>query len=164
MGMTTAELPDQVQQATAITPAATKIQGQQQSRALRKAAIGLLANEWATAALIFVVTRAVALFGAYQGAVWVTHVEPARNKGWFAELALMWDSAWYVDIVQKGYTWQPGAEGGTNIAFPPLYPMLLQVGSSVLTWLTFGWDWGNSPYGSLIAAGILVSNVSFFVA
>src|SRR5207249_1282568 len=111
-----------------------------------------------------VVTRAVALLGAYVGASRLVQIDPARNKGWFAELTLMWDSAWYVNIVEHGYNWHPVAEGGTNIAFPPLYPLLLQVVSSVLSWVSFGWDWGNRTYGTLIAAGLLISNVSFFVA
>jgi hypothetical protein len=126
--------------------------------------IGLLANEWAVAALILVVTRAFALFGAYLGASRLVASDPFRNKGWFAEMALNWDAAWYAKIVKSGYSWQPGAEGGTNIAFPPLYPLLLRVVSNVLEWITFGWDWGNREYGSLIAAGLLVSNVSFLVA
>ncbi len=129
-----------------------------------KATARLLANEWYAAALIFVVTRAVALLGAYLGASNLVRADPTRNKGWLAELALMWDSAWYVNIVEHGYNWRPGAEGGTNIAFPPLYPLLLQVVSSVLGWISFGWDWGNHTYGTLIAAGLLISNVSFFVA
>src|SRR5262249_8666929 len=91
-------------------------------------------------------------------------LEPERNKGWLAELALMWDSTWYMKIAKYGYTWQPTAEGGTNIAFPPLYPMLLKVVSTLLSWLTLGWDWGNQAYGTIISAGLLISNVSFFVA
>jgi hypothetical protein len=124
----------------------------------------LISNPWLTAALIFVATRLVALAGAYAGASRAVEAEPWRNKGWFAELALMWDSAWYVEIVQKGYSWSPGAPGGTNVAFPPLYPFLLDMVSRLLGWISFGWDWGNGTYGTLIAAGLLVSNASFFVA
>src|SRR3954451_22962135 len=125
---------------------------------------GLLANDWALAALIFTVTRLVALAGAYSGVSKLSLAEPARNKGWLAELALMWDSAWYATIARQGYTWHPGAEGGTNVAFAPLYPFLLRVVSTLLDWVTLGWDWGNRTYGSLIAAGLLISNISFFVA
>src|SRR5215212_1747902 len=125
---------------------------------------GLLANDWAVAGLIFAVTRLVALAGAYSGVSRLVQAEPARNKGWLAELALMWDSAWYVTIAQQGYTWHPGASGGTNVAFAPFYPFLLRVVSTFLGWVTFGWDWGQRTYGTLIAAGLLVSNISFFVA
>ena len=37
-----------------------------------------LTNAWVTAALIFLVTRAVALAGAYSGISYITSVEPAR--------------------------------------------------------------------------------------
>src|SRR5436190_2616232 len=125
---------------------------------------GLLANEWATAAVIFVFTRAVALFGAYSGVNQLLQTDPTRNKGWLAELSLMWDSAWYVTIAQHGYFWHPAAEGGTNVAFTPLYPFLISIVSTLLGWVSFGWDWGNRTYGTQLAAGLLISNVSFLVA
>ena len=49
----------------------------------------LLENAYVTAFLIFVVTRAVALAGAYQGITGLIAAEPARNKGWPIELGLM---------------------------------------------------------------------------
>src|SRR5262245_12701092 len=163
MGMS-AQLPEHLQQAGSLAPATSIARPQPREGALAKGAIGLLANEWATAALIFVVTRAVALYGGYLGASWVVQVDTFRNKGWFAEMALNWDAAWYVKIVKFGYQWHPSAEGGTNIAFPPLYPMLVDVVSWLLRLFSFGWDWGNGTYGSLIVAGLLISNISFFLA
>ena len=124
----------------------------------------LLANEWATAGWIFVVTRLIALLGAYSGVTGLITVEPERNKGWLAELALMWDAAWYAGIAQSSYSYDPSAPGGTNIAFAPLFPFLMKMVSVILEWITFGWNWGNETYGSLIAAGLLISNLSFFVA
>lgn len=124
----------------------------------------LLANEWASAALIFAVTRAVALLGAYYGASRVLLDQPTRQKGWFAEMALMWDSAWYVGVSQHGYSYDPSQPGGSSIAFAPLYPMLIRVLSALLQAVTFGWDWGNGAFGSYIAAGLIISNISFFVA
>jgi hypothetical protein len=132
--------------------------------AFSKVLSGLLANDWAIAGLIFAFTRLVALAGAYSGVSRLVQTEPARSKGWLTELALMWDSAWYAGIAQSGYTWHPGATGGTNVAFAPLYPLLLRAVSTLLGWVTFGWDWGNQTYGTLIAAGLLISNLSFFVA
>ena len=58
----------------------------------------VLANDWVTAGLIFLVTRFVALAGAYAGITRLIEAEPARSKGWLAELALMWDAAWYTGI------------------------------------------------------------------
>ena len=124
----------------------------------------LLANEWATAGLIFILTRLIALLGAYPGVTSLIAAEPQRNKGWLAELALMWDAAWYAGIAQNSYSHDASAPGGTNVAFAPLYPFLMKAISVVLKWITLGWNWGNETYGSLIAAGLLVSNVSFFVA
>lgn len=125
---------------------------------------GLLANDWAIAGVIFVITRLIALLGAYSGVSGLIAVEPQRNKGWLAELSLMWDAAWYAGIAQSSYSYDPTAPGGTNVAFAPLFPFLMKIVSVFLEWITFGWNWGNETYGSLIAAGLLISNVSFFVA
>ncbi|MEP6774525.1 MAG: hypothetical protein ABJA50_02930, partial [Chloroflexota bacterium] len=38
----------------------------------------VVSNAWVTAALIFLVTRAVALAGAYSGVSYITSIEPAR--------------------------------------------------------------------------------------
>lgn len=124
----------------------------------------LLANVWLTAALIFFSTRAVALSGAYLGVTGLIEAEPSRNKGWLAELALMWDAAWYAGIAQSGYQYDPAASGGTNVAFAPLYPLLVRSLSELLNIVSLGWDWGNRQYGATIAAGLLISNISFYLA
>ncbi|HST03197.1 MAG TPA: hypothetical protein VLQ48_00500, partial [Chloroflexia bacterium] len=77
----------------------------------------IVSNAWVSAALIFVVTRGIALAGAYSGVSYITSLEPARNKGWLAELALMWDAAWYANIAANFYHYDPGAPGGTDVAF-----------------------------------------------
>ena len=124
----------------------------------------VLANPWLVAALIFVFTRAVAVAGAYSGVSGLIAAEPERNKGWLAELGLMWDAAHYAGIASDFYQYDPGSPGGTNVAFAPLYPFLMRALGSVLQWGTFGWDWGHPKWGALIAAGIIISNVSFFLA
>lgn len=61
------------------------------------------------------------------------------------------DSWWYVNIATKGYNTgsvEAGAQG--NVAFFPLYPMLVKM-AAVLT-------------GNVFVAGILVSNLAFLVA
>lgn len=62
-----------------------------------------------------------------------------------------WDSGWYLDIVTTGYDRVAGApEGQLNVAFFPLYPLLV---------------WGVSQLvGNVALAGILVSNGSFLGA
>lgn len=124
----------------------------------------LLASDWWAAGLIFAVTRLVSLAGAYSGVQYITSVEPERNKGWAAELALMWDAAWYAGIAEGSYHYDPSASGGTNVAFAPLYPFLVRLLSDVLRALTFGWDFGHPRWGSLITAGLLISNVAFYFA
>ena len=124
----------------------------------------LLASDWLAAGLIFGLTRLVALAGAYSGVQYITSVEPERNKGWAAELALMWDAAWYAGIAEGSYHYEPSASGGTNVAFAPLYPFLVRLLSDVLRAVTFGWDFGHPRWGSLITAGLLISNVAFYFA
>lgn len=125
---------------------------------------GLIANEWAAAGLIFLVTRLIALVGMLSGFVGLVAAEPERNKGWLIELALMWDGAWYGGIALDHYAYSPTAEGGTNVAFAPLYPFLIRALSEVLRFSTFGWNWGHPTWGSLVVAGLLISNISFFFA
>ena len=124
----------------------------------------VLANPWLCAAAIFLVTRAVALLGSYSGVAQLMANEAARNKSWYLELGLMWDAAWYAGIAQHHYLYDPNAPGGTNVAFAPLYPFLVWLLSGVLEFVTFGWDWGHPQHGSIVAAGLLISNVAFYFA
>jgi hypothetical protein len=125
---------------------------------------GLLANEWISAAFIFVLTRVVALLGAYSGISSLVAVEPTRNKGWSIELGLMWDAAHYATIAQQHYSYDPASPGGSNVAFAPLFPFLVWLLSLVLGAVTLGWDWGNAQWGTAVASGLLISNVSFYLA
>jgi hypothetical protein len=153
---------------TSSAPQATDVQPQQRvsrmaSRTSRLASY-VLSNAWVSAGLIFLVTRLVALAGAYSGISYIISVEPARNKGWLAELAMMWDAAWYVGIAANSYHYDPSASGGSDVAFAPLYPFGIRAVSSGLHWVTFGWDWGNPQWGAYIAAGLLISNIAFYFA
>jgi hypothetical protein len=125
---------------------------------------GWLANEWISAGVIFGLTRLVAIVGAYSGTAQLIAAEPARNKGWVAELGLMWDSAHYATIALQHYTYDAAAPGGSNVAFAPLFPFLIWLLSLVLSIVTFGWDWGNAQWGTTVASGLLISNISFYVA
>ncbi len=62
-----------------------------------------------------------------------------------------WDGWWYLGIVREGYQAAPLAEGGLNIAFWPLYPLVVRLLS--LPWPTLD---------ALVA--VVLSNVAFFVA
>jgi hypothetical protein len=65
------------------------------------------------------------------------------------------DSGWYFDIARKGYDASAAVAGGrSNIAFAPVYPMLMRYVGRLL---------GRSP-GDLYLGGIVVSWLSFALA
>jgi hypothetical protein len=123
-----------------------------------------LSSPWFSAAAIFIFTRLIALAGAYSGINQLIAEDHTRNKGWLAELSLMWDAAWYAGIALHGYTYQAGGGGPTNVAFAPLFPFLDRTLAAFLHMITFGWDFGNTSFGTVIAAGLIISNVSFYFA
>jgi len=66
-----------------------------------------------------------------------------------------WDSGWYLDIADHGYSCAtklaPGVEGQANVAFFPLYPTVARF---------FGEVMGGHPFG----AGIVLSNLALVMA
>jgi hypothetical protein len=70
----------------------------------------------------------------------------------FAETFAVWDSGWYFDIASRGYFSDPN--GQSSIAFFPLYPLLVKIGSMLF---------GGSEAAIWLAA-IAVSWMSFFFA
>jgi hypothetical protein len=70
----------------------------------------------------------------------------------FFNLPARWDTGWYIGIAIDGYHWVPARSGiQQNIAFFPLYPMLMRYGALLL---------GRE----LLWTGVLISWVSFFGA
>jgi hypothetical protein len=67
-----------------------------------------------------------------------THVFPGQPwlEGW-----VHWDSGWYHQIAEKGYSYTPGRQ--SPVAFFPAYPLLMRAGGGVV--------------GSSLLAGILVT-------
>lgn len=80
-------------------------------------------------AVLVVGFLAVVLFG-YRADVdlpWRFH----ENE--FLNLPARWDAGWYIGIAATGYEWDPArAMRQQNIAFFPLYPMLMKYGSLLL--------------------------------
>lgn len=68
---------------------------------------------------------------------------------WFLSIWYRWDANWYMSIVSSGYEWVEEAQ--SNVAFFPLYPLLVRVG---------GWLLG----GRFLLAGLLLSTVCLFAA
>jgi Gpi18-like mannosyltransferase len=67
-------------------------------------------------------------------------------------LPARWDTGWYMDVASSGYRWAPSrVTQQQNIAFFPVYPMMMRYGS-----LFLGRD--------LMWTGVLISWVSFFGA
>jgi hypothetical protein len=70
----------------------------------------------------------------------------------FLNLPARWDTGWYMDVATDGYKWMPARSTvQQNIAFFPMYPMLMRYGSLFL---------GRE----LMWTGVLISWVSFFCA
>lgn len=67
-------------------------------------------------------------------------------------LPARWDTGWYMDVAVDGYKWSPSRSAQQqNIAFFPVYPMMMRYGS-----LLFGRE--------TMWTGVLISWVSFFGA
>ncbi len=67
-------------------------------------------------------------------------------------LPARWDTGWYLGVAIEGYSWRPArATDQQNIAFFPVYPMLMRYGSLLLGRQTM-WT------------GVVISWLSFFVA
>jgi hypothetical protein len=108
----------------------------------------------------FAATRLVVFLAAGMGVSQLVRTDPSYSKGPFVEAALMWDAAWYMGIAQGGY--QIPVTGTSNLAFPPLLPLLVRVLGDGLHAL--GLDAGDPRYGAWALAGVLISNLAFLAA
>ena len=76
---------------------------------------------------IVVVTRLVVLLVGYLAVVSLGFPEgapPIRvSENEALNLALRWDTGWYLNIAMEGYQWTPDTDGQQNIAFFPGYPL-----------------------------------------
>lgn len=67
-----------------------------------------------------------------------------------------WDAAWYLSIIERGYSYSgPGVQA--NVAFFPLYPLVVRAASCLLGWM------GDSRRVA-IASGIVISNLFALLA
>src|SRR2546430_427309 len=109
----------------------------------------------------FLVSRIVVLLSAWAGLQQLLQGDPTRSKGLLAEGALMWDGAWYWQVMTRGY-YRGDAQTGSDLAFCPFFPLLLRGLTGALNWL--GIQIGDPVYGNFVLAGLLVSNLSFLAA
>ena len=96
----------------------------------------------------FVLTR-LALYVAGAIAIRVIPVQAEARVPWLGKnLSLAawvrWDAGWYTSIVERGYWFDP--QGPSNVAFFPLFPLLVKVVTLVL--------------GNPVVAGLLVANLA----
>jgi Gpi18-like mannosyltransferase len=75
-------------------------------------------------------------------------IHPFPKNQWLDSF-VRWDSGWYMNIIEKGYSFS--AHEQSNVAFFPLYPLLVKV----LSTLT-----GIAP----LINGLIISNLSFGLA
>jgi hypothetical protein len=100
------------------------------------------------AGVLLVGFLAVALFGYPEDVriPWRVY----QNEFW--NLPARWDTGWYMGIASTGYQWTPSLiDRQQNIAFFPVYPMLMRYGSLFLA-------------RELMWTGVLISWVAFFGA
>ncbi|MGH9140654.1 MAG: hypothetical protein ACRD2I_05875, partial [Vicinamibacterales bacterium] len=126
---------------------------EQLRRWMRSAALRSAATVFAGSrpAIFFAGLLAVVMFGYAPGAPpWRDYDNELMN------LPLRWDTGWYLQIAETGYTYIPeaGAEAQQNIVFFPAYPMVTRVVALLL---------GNEK-SAYVAAGTLVSLAAFLCA
>src|SRR5690242_2713463 len=106
----------------------------------------------------FLATRAIVFLAAWLG---LSQLPRLYHKGPLTEFALAWDGAWYVGIAQAGYRLAP-PPGASNLAFPPLLPLLTHLLGALLGAAGFTGD--DRDYGTWALAGLLISNLAFLAA
>ncbi len=98
-------------------------------------------------------------FGAWAGVYLFSHghlFTVFQKPDNFFSAMLKWDSGWYVNIAQQGYIWNGNLHQQQNIAFFPLYPLVIR-----LSHILFG---GWSGFVVIIPATIIgiLSIIAFF--
>src|SRR5690242_10003440 len=106
----------------------------------------------------FLATRVVVGLAAWLGVTQLIAANPRYDKGPFTEAALLWDAAWYMSIVKDGYALPP-PPATSNLAFPPLFPLLTRLLGEGFN--SLGLHLADPVYGNWAVAGILVSNLAF---
>lgn len=102
---------------------------------------------------MFVVSRLLVVVAAFI-AEWFIPRNPALTSGADGSILTSlssWDGSWYLGIVQNGYHADPLVSGYRDVAFAPLYPLIVKL-------LSAPWP----AYAGLVAVG--VSNVAFLAA
>jgi hypothetical protein len=108
--------------------------------------------------LSFLSSRLVVLTAAWLG---LSNLPRLYHGGPITEFALGWDGAWYAGIAKFGY-FIPPAPAVSNLAFPPVLPLLAHLLGGLFS--VFGLTIDDPDYGSYALAGLVVSNLAFLAA
>jgi len=106
--------------------------------------------------LMFFSTRiALSIIGEFSRRLLASHFvdQPIWTSNVWLDIWGVWDTGWYLNISQNGYTARPLDElisFQTNIVFFPLYPLLMRCVGSVI--------------GNNYIAGFIISNFSLIIA
>jgi hypothetical protein len=97
--------------------------------------------------LLFLVSRLFVVGAAFASRAILEPGEFFGPPNHWLDYITRWDASWYISIVEDGYAYKPGAE--SNVAFFPLYPLLLKA---------FSWA------GDIRIVGLVVSNACLLLA
>ena len=112
---------------------------------------------------VFGRARLIALLGLFAGSrlllLWISQIAlvcipkgplyaPSAS---FIGRFIVWDSIWYLQVIDEGYKFSPASPALSNIAFSPLYPFLV-------------WIVKHMGFYDSAIAGYLVSNAAFLIA
>jgi 4-amino-4-deoxy-L-arabinose transferase-like glycosyltransferase len=89
-------------------------------------------------------------FGIWLGYYFFTHGHNYNHSHNIIKALIHWDAGWYMDIVQHGYNYNGNPNLQQNIAFFPLYPIIMKLFS-----LLFGLRNGISTIIPSLAIGII---------
>jgi hypothetical protein len=114
--------------------------------ALRAVAVPFLVTRFG----VLLVGLAAAVIVGYtpdagEPSTWQLAANPVRN------LLARWDTFWYLDIAARGYRWNGNPLEQQNVAFFPLFPLMMRIVGTVAG-------------GHLLIAGLIVSLVAFLAA
>jgi len=99
---------------------------------------------------LFLASRVFIICVALVGPLFFMPGHYYKGKAWeigWEQYVARWDSNWYIQIAQQGYTFN--ADGTGSVAFFPLFPLLIRGGM----WL------GLSP----VSAGVVIANLCFLI-
>ncbi|MDQ4095297.1 MAG: hypothetical protein M3174_03705, partial [Actinomycetota bacterium] len=98
----------------------------------------------------FVVSRLIFYLTALFATTFIGAVSTPAAPSALIGVSWQWDGFWYSTIIEGGYSWQPGVH--SNVAFFPLFPMIVRAVSDVFTATSF------------YTLGVIANHVIFFLA